>query len=89
MRHGNRKSRMTVTRLQSSCFQGRTLEVWRKEALQHKAQMSPRGYPLVEWTKSMWTILTRMRFSIGRHGDCRRYRIIDGESSSGCYGSVV
>jgi hypothetical protein len=58
-------------------FPRRTLEVWRKEALQHNAQMSPRGYPLVEWTMSMWTILTRMRFSIGRHGDCRRYRIIE------------
>ena len=58
-------------------FPRRTLEVWRKEALHHNAQMSPHGYPLVEWTKSLWTILTRMRLSIGRHGDCRRYRILD------------
>jgi len=58
-------------------FPRTTLEVWRKEALQHKARMSPHGYPLVEWTKSIWTILTRMRLSIGRYGDCRRYRIVE------------
>ena len=57
-------------------FPKTTLDVWRNEALQQNAPISPHGYPLVEWTKSMWTILTRMRLSIGRHGDCRRYRIM-------------
>jgi hypothetical protein len=54
----------------------KTLDVWRREALHHNAPMSPYGYPQVEWTKSIWALLTRMRFSIGRYGDARRYRSV-------------
>ena len=54
----------------------RTLEVWRREASSHNAPMSAYGYPMVEWTKAIWAVLTRMRYSIGRYGDCRRYRVV-------------
>jgi hypothetical protein len=53
-----------------------TLEVWRREASYHNAPISQYGYPQVEWTKSIWALLTRMKYSIGRHGDCRRYRTV-------------
>jgi hypothetical protein len=53
-----------------------TLDVWRQEALNHNVALSKHGYPLVEWTKSMRSVLARMRYSIGMHGDCRLYRVI-------------
>jgi len=52
-----------------------TLEVWRGEALKASVPVSEHhGYPLVEWSKSMWAVLKRMGFTIGRDGDCIRYR---------------
>ena len=52
-----------------------TLEVWRGEALKASVPVSEHhGYPLVEWSKSMWAVIKRMGFTIGRNGDCIRYR---------------
>ena len=54
-----------------------TLDVLRQQAIEDRAWMSVNGYPLVEWSRAVWAVLTRMRLSIGTHGDCRRYRVIE------------
>ena len=54
-----------------------TLEVWRGEALKAGIPISEyHGFPLVEWSKSMWAVLCRMGFTVGKEGDCMRYRTL-------------
>lgn len=52
-----------------------TLEVWRQEAIRRDAPLSFHGLPVIEWEKSMWSVLKRMNLTVGRYGECRRYTI--------------
>lgn len=53
-----------------------TIEVWRREALKAGIPPTAQGYPFVEWSKAMWSVLQRMGMKIGPDKDCIHYYIL-------------
>jgi SAP domain len=61
----------------SLIFPRRTLDIWRRQAVKRGAPVGPQGYPNVQWTRAIWAVFTRMRYSIGSYGDVRGFNITD------------
>ena len=57
-------------------FPKRTLDIWRTEAVKRGAPIGKDGYPEVQWTRAIWAVVTRMRYSIGSFGDARSFRVM-------------
>jgi hypothetical protein len=55
----------------------RTLDIWRRQAVKRGAPVGPLGYPNVQWTRAIWAVFTRMKYSIGSYGDVRGFNIVD------------
>lgn len=53
-----------------------TIEVWRREALKAGIPPAAQGYPFVEWSKAMWSVLQRMGMKIGADKDCIHYHML-------------
>ena len=57
-------------------FPKRTLDIWRMEAVKRGAPIGKDGYPEVQWTRAIWAVVTRMRYSIGSFGDAQSFRVM-------------
>lgn len=55
----------------------RTLDIWRRQAVKRGAPVGLLGCPNVQWTRAIWAVFTRMKYSIGSYGDVRGFNIVD------------
>jgi hypothetical protein len=53
-----------------------TLEPWRRLALEHRAPLTRYGYPDVDWARSIRSVLFRLKISVGKDSECRRYKLL-------------